>query len=150
MADIALPPGVVTENFPVAAPAGTIAVICVALFTLKVADVPLSENPVAPVKFVPVTMTEFPTCPLLGLKPVMVGAGTGTDTVKLLVEVALPCGVTTEIFPVVAPLGTVAIICVALLTVIEGEATPLKETAVAPYRLVPLTVTEAPTAPLMG
>ena len=150
MLDVALPPGVVTENFPVAAPAGTIAVICVALFTLKVAAVPLSENPVAPLKFVPVTITEFPTCPLLGLKPVMVGAGTGTDTVKLPTEVALPCGVATEIFPVVAPLGTVAVTCVALLTVIEDEATPLKETAVVPLRLVPFTVTEAPTAPLMG
>ena len=145
-----LPFGVVTENFPVVAPVGIVAVICVALFTVKFAEVPFSENAVAPVRLVPVTITEFPTCPLVGLKLVIVGADTDADTVKLLAEVALPCAVVTAIFPVVAPLGTVAIICVALLTVIEVEATPLNETAVVPVKLVPFTVTGAPTAPLVG
>ncbi len=38
-------------------------------------------------------------------------------TVKLLALVAVPVGVTTLILPVVAPAGTVAVICVSELTV---------------------------------
>jgi len=110
LVDVALPPGVVTENFPVVAATGTVAVICVALSTMNVAALPLRENAVAPVKSVPVIVTESPACPLAGVKLVMVGAGTGTVTVKLLAEVADPPGVVTDILPVVAPLGTVAVI----------------------------------------
>jgi hypothetical protein len=65
-------------------------------------------------------------------------------TEKLFVELALPFGVVTEIFPLVAPLGTVAVIWVALITVKEAEV-PLKATAVAPVRFVPVIVTDVPT-----
>lgn len=109
-AELALPPGVVMENFPVVAPLGMVAVICVALFTVKAADVPFRVRTVAPVRFVPVMVTPVPTCPLVGLKPVMVGAAGAAVTVKLVAELALPPGVITENFPVVAPLGTVAVI----------------------------------------
>jgi hypothetical protein len=43
------------------------------------------------------------------LKLVTVGTA-AVLTVKLLVELTVPCGVVTEILPVVAPVGTVAVI----------------------------------------
>lgn len=114
---------------------------------MNVAAVPLSEIAVAPVRLVPLIVTEDPTCPLPGLKLVMVGAG--TLTVKSLAEVALPPGVVIEILPVAAPAGTAVVICVALLTV-NVAAVPLNESAVAPVRFVPVTVTAVPIGPLDG
>lgn len=61
LVELALPFGVVTESLPVLAPLGTVAVICVALFTVKEATVPLNETAVAPVKFVPAMATDDPT-----------------------------------------------------------------------------------------
>jgi len=79
----------------------------------------------------------------------MVGACAGTVTVKLLGELALPLGVVTDTFPVVAPAGTVAVIWVALVTV-NVAATPFNERAVAPVKLVPPIATEVPTGPAEG
>jgi len=105
---VAVPPGVVTLIGPVTAPDGTVAVICVDEFTVKdVADTPPNFTEVAPVRFVPVMTTLVPTDALVGLKLVIVGEPT---TVKLLALVAVPPGVVTAIGPVVAPLGTVAVI----------------------------------------
>jgi len=50
--------------------------------------------------------------PLVGVKLVMVGV-----TLKLVLLVAVPLAVVTAMLPVVAPAGTVAVICVAELTV---------------------------------
>ena len=61
-----------------------------------------------PVKLVPVMTTAVPTGPLVGVKPVSVGAGM---TVKLPALVTVPPGVVTLTVPVVAPVGTVAVIC---------------------------------------
>jgi hypothetical protein len=108
LADVAVPPGVVTEIFPVVDPTGTVVVICVALATVKVAAVPLNLTDVAPVKLVPVMVTPIPICPLAGVKVVIVGED--EVTVKLLADVAVPPGVVTVIFPVVAPAGTVVAI----------------------------------------
>ena len=75
---LAVPFGVVTLMFPVPAPLGKTAVICVLLFTVNVvAAVPLKVTPVAPVKLVPVIITVEPelTQALLGVKLVMVGTG---------------------------------------------------------------------------
>ena len=72
-----------------------------------VAPVPLKATTVAPVRFVPVITTLVLTGPLVGLKLLIVGAWT---TVKLPALVAVPPGVVTEIVPVVAPAGTVAVI----------------------------------------
>src|SRR5437899_6068109 len=70
-------------------------------------------------------------------------------TVKLLALVAVPAGVVTLIGPVVAPLGTVAEIVVE--EVAEKLAlVPLKVTAEAPVKFVPLIVTVNPTGPLVG
>src|SRR5438093_13376067 len=75
--------------------------------------------------------------------------GGGVVTVKLLALVAVPAGVVTLICPMVAPLGTVAVIWVLELAV-KLAAAPLKLTTVAPVRLVPVMVTEVPTGPLLG
>ena len=77
----------------------------VAEFTVKLALTPLNVTAVAPAKFVPLTVTLFPTAPLAGVKLVIVG---GLITVKLPALLAMPPGVVTLIVPVVAPVGTVA------------------------------------------
>jgi len=110
--------------------------------------VPLNFTLVAPVKFVPVSATLVPTCPLVGETAVIVGAA--ALTVKLLADVAVPCGVTIEIFPVTAALGTVVVTLVALTTANVVAATPPTETEVAPFKFVPVTEMEVPTAPLVG
>jgi hypothetical protein len=71
-----VPPAVTTLILPLVAPVGTVAVIWVDEFTVKlVAFVVLNRTAVAPVKFVPVMTTVVPTGPLVGLKDVTVGAG---------------------------------------------------------------------------
>ena len=56
----------------------------------------------------------------------------------------------TLIFPVVAPVGTVALICVSELTVNVVAAVPLKLTPLAPVKPVPVSVTLVPIGPLAG
>src|SRR2546425_11220678 len=73
----------------------------------------------------------------------------GTVTVKLLALVAVPPGVVTLIDPVVAPLGTLVVIWVSV-TPLKAAAVPLKVTAVAPLKWLPLIVTVVPTGPLVG
>jgi hypothetical protein len=145
--EVAVPPAVVTLMVPVVAETGTTVVICVALTTVKVVVTPLKRTAVAPVKFVPVNVTDVPAGPLVGLKEVMVGAG--TVTVNDVEEVAVPLGVVTLIAPVVAAAGTVQVICVELTTV-KDAAVPLKRTAVAPVKFVPVNVTAVPAGPLVG
>jgi hypothetical protein len=72
-----------------------------------------------------------------------------TFTVNVEELVAVPPGVVTEILPVVAPVGTVAVICVYETTVNVAE-TPLNLTFVAPVNAVPVIVTLRPTLPLVG
>lgn len=128
------------------ADAGTVAVIEVAEFTVYMAVAPLNFTAVAPVKLAPVIFTSVPAGPLVGLNVDTMG---GTETVKLLAEVAVPFGVVTEICPVVAPAGIVVAIEVPELTV-KLAAVPLKLTVEAPLKLVPVIVTAAPTCPLVG
>ncbi|PMQ03042.1 hypothetical protein JaAD80_28965 [Janthinobacterium sp. AD80] len=75
-----VPPGVVTRTSTVPAlPAGAVAVICVALFTVKPeAAVAPKVTAVVPPNPVPVMMTVVPppTGPAVGEMPVTVGAGT--------------------------------------------------------------------------
>ncbi len=70
----------VTSTVPV--PAGDVAVIDVALFTVNVAAVAPNFTAVAPVKLVPVTLTLVPpvVAPDDGLNPVTVGDGGGGTT----------------------------------------------------------------------
>jgi hypothetical protein len=145
---VALPAGVTTVILPVVAPAGTVAVIFVDELTVKVAETPANLTAVAPVKLVPLIVTEVPTGPLFGEKDVIVGAPVAV-TLKFVELVSVPPGVVTEIFPVVAPTGTVAVIFVEEFTVNVADV-PLNLTAVAPVKLVPVIVTVAPTGPLVG
>ena len=69
---------------------------------------------VAPVKFVPLTVTLAPTGPHVGEKLVTVTPGV---TVKLVALVAVPAAFVTVIGPVVADAGTGAVICVVEFTV---------------------------------
>ena len=147
-AEVAVPPGVVTEIVPLVAVFGTVAEMWLLSVTVKLAVVPLNFTLVAPVKFVPVSVTLVPVGPLAGAKLVIVGAT--ADTVKLLAEFALPCGVVTAIFPVTAPMGTVAVIFVALTTENVVAAFPPTETEVAPVKFVPVSVMEVPVGPLAG
>ena len=148
VAEVAMPPGVVTLMGPVVTPAGALTVICVAEFTTKPgAAVPLKATAVAPVKFVPVIVTTVPARPPVGVKLVMVG---GWITVKLVAEAVVLMGVVTPMGPVVAPAGTVAVSWVAEFTVNVGATVPLKRTCVAPVRSVPVMTTTVPTGPVVG
>src|SRR5947209_7544941 len=114
-----VPVGVVTKIKPESdAPAevlGTIALICVSESTWKlVAGVPLTVTSVAPAKWLPLMVTSVPTGPLLGRNEVIVGGTvTGFVTVKVLPLTPVPTAVLTLRGPWVAPLGTVARICVS-------------------------------------
>ena len=68
------PPLVVTVIAPVVAPAGTCAVIAVEEFIVKIAAVPLNCTPLAESRLVPLITTVVPAVPLVGAKPVTVGA----------------------------------------------------------------------------
>ncbi len=97
-----------------------LATILVLPVTWKVvAGVVPNLTDVAPLKLVPVMVTVVPPAigPPVGVKPVMVGA-VGATNVKLVVEVAVPPAVLTEILTVPAEWVLVtALIFVALVTV---------------------------------
>lgn len=63
---------------------------------------------------------------------------------------ALPPAVVTAILPLVAPLGTTAVMEVVLITVKVVAAIPLNFTAVAPEKFMPVMVTTVPVWPLVG
>jgi hypothetical protein len=143
---VALPLGVVTPIEPVVAPAGTVAVIWLSELTVNRAVVPLKSTPVAPAKPLPEIVTELPTGPLDGLKPLIAG---GTVTVKLPELVPVPFGLVTLIAPLVAPTGTVAVIWLSEST-LKLAVAPLKSTALAAAKPLPEMVTLVPTGPLAG
>jgi hypothetical protein len=146
---VAVPAGVVTEILPVVAPVGTVAVIWMLELTVNtVAAVPLNATPVAPVKLLPLIVTLVPTGPDPGEKLVIDGEEPDV-TVKLFALVAVPAVAVTVIFPVVAPEGTVAVIWVELFRV-NVAAVPLKATAEAPLKFVPVIETDVPTGPEAG
>jgi hypothetical protein len=144
---VPVPPGPVTEIGPVVAPTGMTAVMRVADTTVKVVESPLTVTPVAPVNPVPVRVTVLRTHPLEGENEVMAGAG--GVTVKLPALVPVPETVVTEMDPVAAVAGTVAVICVAELTV-KVAVVPPKLTDDAPVKLVPVMTTDVPGGPLVG
>jgi hypothetical protein len=94
----------------------------------------------------PVIVTVAPTTPDAGDRLAILGS-----TVKGTPLLATPETVTTTL-PVVAPLGTVTPIDVAL-QLIAAAALPLKVTLLFPWlppKLVPAIVTEVPLAPEVG
>ena len=143
--DAAVPLGVVTETGPLLAPTGTSVAIWASLDDSTGATVPLNAALVTPLKPEPATFTAEHSAPLVGLSPVMTGS-----TVNAAVLVAVPPPVTMEMGPVVAPLGTVVVICVSLSTVKVVWSTPLNATAVAPVKYVPVITTVVPSMPPVG
>ena len=101
----------------------------------------------APVKFVPVIVTEVPTAPEDGVNVDIAGGGI---TVKLEELVALPDPVVNEILPVVVPAATTAVTVVELITLKDEALVPLKLTEVVPDRFDPVIVTLVPTGPEDG
>jgi hypothetical protein len=151
---VAVPELVVTAIGPVTALLGTVAVIWVGESTVKVvAATPPKVTDVAPVNDPPVMVTTVPTLPLVGVKLLMHGPDP-VVTVKLVVLVAVPSESVTAIGPVVAPAGTVAVICVFELTVNVVAAVPLNvtdDTALgASWYPLPVMMTCVPTGPHVG
>jgi hypothetical protein len=146
---VAVTPEVVTEIGPVEAPTGTITVSVVEVAPVTVAAVPLNSTTLLDgvvLKLVPVIVTVAPTAPLVGEKLVIVG-GASTSKLDALVTVT-PLDITL-IGPSEADAGTTATMVVALAEVTEA-LTPLNCTTGEAPKLVPVTVTEAPGAPLVG
>ena len=75
-----------------------------------VAEVPLNLTAVAPVKFDPLMVTLVPTGPLVGLNEVTCGGAGGGSTVNAEGLVPVPANVVTLRRPVVALVGTLAVI----------------------------------------
>lgn len=135
---------------PDEAPDGTVALMRVSLTTVKLAAFPPANvTEVAPESPEPLIATTVPTGPEVGEIDVIFGAATTAVTVKLDALDALPADVVTEIGPLVAPDGTVAVICVSELTV-NVDAEPLNVTDDAPVKPVPVIVTDVPGEPLDG
>ena len=143
---VAVPAALTTLILPVVAPFGTVAVIRVAELTVNWACTPLKVTAVIPVKLVPLMVTEVPGGPEAGVNEVIVGA---TVTVKSVALVPVPAEVVTVMRPVVAPEGTVVVICVGELTV-NGALTPSNLTVIVPENPVPVSTTVVPTGPLVG
>ena len=132
LAPLLASPPTVTTTFPVVAAAGTFTVMLVALQAdAAPADTPLNVTVLLPwlaPNPVPLIVSAVPIAPELALRLLITG---GVTTVKFTPLLASPPTVTTT-FPVVAPVGTVTVILVAL----HAEALPaevrLKVTVLLP------------------
>jgi hypothetical protein len=144
---VAVPLEVATEILPLVAFDGTVAVIWFGFTTLNVAFALLNLTELTFVKFVPVIVTEVPGGPVVGLKPVIVGAEPVTMKSEELCPV--PLAFVTEILPVVAPNGTV-VMSWPVFTTLNVVPVLLKATPVMPVKSDPLTVTLVPGGPLGG
>jgi hypothetical protein len=144
-------PPTVTTMLPVVAPVGTGTTILVADQLVGVAAAPLNVTVLAPCvapKFVPVSVTDVPTGPLVGA--LLVKAG-GTTTVNERPLLTPPSTVTTTL-PEVDPVGTGTTMLVAD-QLVGVAAVPLKVTVLAPFvapNPLPAIVTGVPTAPAAG
>jgi hypothetical protein len=127
--------------------AGTSAVIEVAPHVSVVAA-PLNNTVPGVVPKLPLMVNDEPPAPLKGEMLVMVGAP--QEIVNEALELPVPAGVVTEMTPVAAEDGTVAVICVELFTVKLVAAVPPNFTAVAPVKLAPVIDTLVPEQPLVG
>jgi hypothetical protein len=151
---LATPPAAVTTTLPVVAPDGTTAVMLLALQLEIVAVFPLKATLPLPwlgPKFDPAITTDAPTAPVLGVKLLMLGAAVTVKETPLLVPPPLPLTVTTT-FPVVAPLGTVAVMLVELKLVMVADL-PLKVTVALDLlepKLLPAITMDELTAPVFG
>jgi hypothetical protein len=140
-----------TCTFPVVAPAGTGAVIVVAVHVFGVVAVPLNVTVLVPwtvPKAVPLMVTTLPTPPEVGERVVITGGGV---TVNVCVLLPVP-PIVTSTGPVVAPVGTGTTMVVPF-QLVGVAAVPLKVTVLLPWvklKFVPVIVTGAVTAPEVG
>jgi len=149
---LATPPAAVTTTFPVAAFVGAVAVMLLALQLVTVAVSPL-VNVTMPLpcegpKFEPAMTTEEPTAPIFGVRLLILGAPVTVKVTPLLATLLI---VTTTL-PVVAPLGTVAVMLVELKLVIVAWV-PLNFTVALDWlfpKPLPAMTMEEPTAPVFG
>ena len=118
-------------------------------FTVNVAAEPWNFTVVVVDRFVPLIVTDVPTGPLDGLKLEIAGGVLAPVTRKFVELTSLPAGVVTMIRPVVAPTGTLVVICVSRF-VANTAAVPLNSTEVAPVNPEPVSVTLVPGGPLVG
>ncbi len=119
-----------TTTLPLVAPVGTVTAMLLALQVLTVAVVPLNLTVLLPCvapKLAPATVTEAPTNADVGVRPEIDGAG---GTAKLTPFVLTPLAFTTT-FPVVAPVGTFAVMLLAL-QVVMAAVVPLNFTEPLP------------------
>ena len=151
---LATPPAAVTTTLPVVAPVGTVAVILDApQLVIVVALVPLNFTvpfPCEGPKFDPAITIDDPTAPVLGVSDVMLGAAVTVNVTPLL---ATPPAAVTTTLPVVAPVGTLAVMLVAPQLVIVVALVPLNFTLPFPCdgpKFDPAITMEDPTAPVLG
>ena len=119
-------PATVTTTAPVVVPDGTVAVILVLLHVVTAAVNPLNLTELVPCdspKFEPAIVTAAPAGPVEGERDEILGGRTTVNVTPLLF--CPPTG------PVVAPLGTVAIMLDALHAVTEAVV-PLNLTTFVP------------------
>ncbi len=149
--DVAVVPSNVTVIFPVVAPAGTVVEIVVAVEAVTVAVVLLNFTTLfagVVLKSVPLIVTVAPINPDAGVNEVIVWE----ITVKSSADDAVAPLEATEIFPVVAPAGTV----VEILVVVDEDTVaemPLNSTLfkdAVSWKPVPVMVTDVPTFPEPG
>src|SRR5204863_117968 len=142
-------PPTVTTTFPVVAPAGTGTTMLVALQVVGVAAVPLNVTVLVPrvaPKFAPAIVTDAPTGPAAGVRPVMPG-----PTVNGIPLLARPPTVTTTL-PVVTPAGAGTTMLVGL-QLVGVAVVPLNVTALVPTvdpKFLPAMVTDTPEDPCVG
>jgi len=145
-------PPTVTTTLPVSAPAGTGTTMFVPFQLVGMACTPPKVTVLVPCvvpKFAPVIVTAVPTTPELGLKFVILGAG--TVTVKFEPLLAWPPNVTTTL-PVSAPAGTGTTMFVPF-QLVGMACTPPKVTVLVPCvvpKFAPVIVTAVPTTPEPG
>jgi hypothetical protein len=145
-------PPTVTTTLPVTAPVGTDVTMLVPFQLVGMACTPPKVTVLVPCvvpKFAPVIVTAVPITPELGLKFVMLGAG--TVTVKLDPLLAWPPTVTTTL-PVTAPVGTDVTMLVPL-QLVGAACTPPKVTVLVACvvpKFAPVIVTAVPTTPEFG
>jgi len=118
---LAMPPGVVIVIKPFVAPSGTLAYmaggIMLAYTVNDAAGWPLNKTLEHPAKPVPVIVT---SCPSRAAGVIVAIVGNGM-TVKTFALIAVPPGVVNVITPVVAPMGTVTVTEVALITLMVAD-----------------------------
>lgn len=153
---VAIRPPTSTVILPVVAPAGTVVVMFVTVgVPLITAGVPLNFTMLfaaVALKLVPVMLTVVPTGPVIGDMTVIVGEPVAV-TVKSEELVAINPPTSTVIFPVVAPVGTVVVILLAVGMPVMLATMPLNFTmlfAAVVLKLAPEIVTDVAIGPLAG